>query len=251
MKLRFFCMVCCLFTSVFLLTGCNSSDYKKATQLYSEGNYEEALELFTKLGDYEDSEQLAAACQKDLMYQVYAEEISALSAGEWFFEGYTEDSLNRLTFDATTAIIDSVFFDGNGAHEGSSEAFEFTIDEHAVSFDSPAGEVVLKYTVSGNEATIITEGYFTQEMIESEIQGTWAERMGGVTKYVLVTINGQSATQNYVLYDGSISPVSHDQKIQFGFGSLTRGGYLDGLNFKIKDNKPVCMGYDDVMERWD
>lgn len=250
MKSKFLYTLVCLLLASFLLTGCNSSDYKKATQLYSEGNYEDALALFTKLGDYEDSAQMAAACQKGLMYQVYAEEISALSSGEWFFEGYTEDSLNRLTFDATTAIIDSVFFDGNGAHEGSSEAFEFTIDKHTVSFDSPSGEVVLNYMVSGNEATIITEGYFTQEMVESEIQGTWAYRAG--LNYCFITINGQSVSTNYASYAG-VSPVSNTQKVLFGFGSLTSGsgdGFLAGLNFKIKDNKPVCMFYSTVLERW-
>ena len=250
MKSKFLYTLVCLLLTSFLLTGCNSSDYKKATQLYSEGNYEEALALFTKLGDYEDSAQMAAACQKGLMYQVYAEEISALSAGEWFFEGYTEDSLNRLTFDATTAIISSAFFDGNGAHEGSSEAFEFTIDKHTVSFDSPTGEVVLNYMVSGNEATIITEGYFTQEMIESEIQGTWFVNRPGF--YRLITINDRSATVRYVSgLDGSISPVSHDQEVVFGFGSLTGKSFAAGLTFKIKDNKPVCMDFYHIMEKWD
>ena len=34
------------------LAGCSGSQYKKATELYEQGNYAEAGEIFSKLGDY-------------------------------------------------------------------------------------------------------------------------------------------------------------------------------------------------------
>ena len=44
------------------LTGCNSSDYKKAASLYESGEYAEAAEMFEALGDYKDSADMVKAC---------------------------------------------------------------------------------------------------------------------------------------------------------------------------------------------
>ena len=62
MKRRVFTITVLLATVMFLLTGCNSSDYKKATELLESGSYEEAAELFSSLGDYEDSAELLKTC---------------------------------------------------------------------------------------------------------------------------------------------------------------------------------------------
>ena len=48
-----------LLVAAVMLTGCDSSDYKKATGLYESGNYDEAYEAFTELGDYKDSADMA------------------------------------------------------------------------------------------------------------------------------------------------------------------------------------------------
>ena len=37
------------------LFGCSNPDYDKAVELYNDGAYEDAWELFESLGDYEDS----------------------------------------------------------------------------------------------------------------------------------------------------------------------------------------------------
>ena len=44
------------------LTGCDSSDYKKAASLYESGEYAEAAEMFEALGDYKDSADRVKAC---------------------------------------------------------------------------------------------------------------------------------------------------------------------------------------------
>lgn len=44
------------------LAACDSSDYKKAEELYNEGQYNEALYLFKNLGDYEDSQEKVLSC---------------------------------------------------------------------------------------------------------------------------------------------------------------------------------------------
>lgn len=46
-----------------ILAGCSGSQYKKATELYEQGNYAEAGEIFSKLGNYEDSADKANECK--------------------------------------------------------------------------------------------------------------------------------------------------------------------------------------------
>ena len=72
-----------------LLSGCKSSDYKKAQELYSSGNYEEAQTVFFKLGDYEDSAQMVEKCEKQKKYQALqtylkeeAEKINAIQVSD-------------------------------------------------------------------------------------------------------------------------------------------------------------------------
>ena len=47
---------------MFSITGCNSSDYKKAAQMMADGDYAAASEMFKALGDYEDSADQAKEC---------------------------------------------------------------------------------------------------------------------------------------------------------------------------------------------
>ncbi len=47
---------------MFSITGCDSSDYKKAAQLMADGDYAAASEMFKALGDYEDSADQAKEC---------------------------------------------------------------------------------------------------------------------------------------------------------------------------------------------
>ena len=48
---------------VFSLTGCKSSDYKKAVSDLNAGNHAAALSAFQALGDYKDSRELAKKCE--------------------------------------------------------------------------------------------------------------------------------------------------------------------------------------------
>ena len=64
MKHRFFkyitasVLVCTLLMS---LTGCKSTDYREAVQLYNDRSYDAAAEIFYDLGDYKDSASLYTA----------------------------------------------------------------------------------------------------------------------------------------------------------------------------------------------
>lgn len=67
-------LVLCL--TVLALTGCDSSDYKKATALYEEGSYLEAAAIFEALADYENSADMALECK-------YAEAAAQFAAANY------------------------------------------------------------------------------------------------------------------------------------------------------------------------
>ena len=50
-----------LLTVCLLMTGCEKLDYRKAVQYYNAHRYDEAIELFHELGDYENSAELFTA----------------------------------------------------------------------------------------------------------------------------------------------------------------------------------------------
>lgn len=52
----------------FILTGCKSSDYKKAVEQQNNGNYSEAIAVFSELGDYQDAPERLKECQNKLDY---------------------------------------------------------------------------------------------------------------------------------------------------------------------------------------
>lgn len=74
----------------FTLSGCNSTDYKKALALYEKGDYLAARELFEELDGYEDSAdqinacnyQLALECMEDGEYEQAKEMFIALGKFE-------------------------------------------------------------------------------------------------------------------------------------------------------------------------
>lgn len=61
-------------------TGCKVLDYSKASKYYKEGRYAEALELYTSLGDYADSEAMATLSWQKADYEAAA---AHYDAGEY------------------------------------------------------------------------------------------------------------------------------------------------------------------------
>lgn len=53
------------------LTACNSSNYTKAEELLSSGDYSAALEIYTDLGDYEDSQDKAKKCTYEIANECF------------------------------------------------------------------------------------------------------------------------------------------------------------------------------------
>ena len=103
-----------LLVAVFVLvafTGCKKSDYTDAVALMESGDYEQAITLFTELGDYNDSQEKLAQAQKLLKVK------NALNGGTWFFEATSVNAVYCLKFADGNATISNPWFDGNGYHE--------------------------------------------------------------------------------------------------------------------------------------
>lgn len=61
-------------------TGCKALDYNKANNYYKDGQYAEALEIFTSLGDYADSQAMAHLSWQKADYEAAGE---AYAAGDY------------------------------------------------------------------------------------------------------------------------------------------------------------------------
>ena len=64
MKKRICISLCIMLTAAAIITGCGKGgDYKKAMSMYENGQFEEAAEKFTELGDYENSQDMVMVCR--------------------------------------------------------------------------------------------------------------------------------------------------------------------------------------------
>lgn len=81
----------------FSLTGCDSLNYREAVKLYNAQDYDKALEIFTELGEYEDSAQLITRCKYWIAIEAmeYGRYDSAMEQFQ-ALNGY-EDSAERIT----------------------------------------------------------------------------------------------------------------------------------------------------------
>lgn len=89
-----FCTAICLL--VTLLTGCQGADYKKAQNLYAEGDYAQAKAIFLELADYEDSQEMVTKCTYGMAMN-YFEDKDYAEAHAMFTElGDYQDSRNMV-----------------------------------------------------------------------------------------------------------------------------------------------------------
>lgn len=141
---------------VFSLCACNSNskDYKAAKAAFESGDYEKAIELFEKLGDYEDSaemlleslyqraielmksddleqaitmfEQLSQykdsesrlkEAKSSLMLSKYKNVLALLAeSSPWFYNGGSASLLKGISFSGAETTVDTVSYDLSGGH---------------------------------------------------------------------------------------------------------------------------------------
>lgn len=103
-------LLACVLT--LCLTGCDKLDYHKAVDLYNKGKFDDAAEIFSELGDYEDSAALSTLSHYWAAITL-AEEGNYEEALPRFLKlGDYEDSAQRVT-ECTYQIAVSEFEAGN------------------------------------------------------------------------------------------------------------------------------------------
>jgi len=199
--------ILCLLAAValLLLAGCKSGDYKKATELYEGGNYEEAVSIFQELGDYENSVDMVTACK----YQM------ALAA------------INDGDYDAALSMLEEL-----GDYEDSvSLAADCRWYKAAAALDGKTGSVIinntvytLMYNVSGDKITISASG--TTAAINMHLDAV----------YNIVITKGQSEAQMDM---ESIITIGYKTGTASSSGSFDISGYTDGQSLSWDTVSPA------------
>ena len=184
--------------TVFSLTACDSSDYKKAMSLYESGDYEEAAKMFVELGDYEDSAEMAVKAKEELMYVTYADVFEALKQETWYFNGGSDTILNYLTFADKEANLGQVYFDGNGKHDNGSNACSYIVDDVNVTITMVDGtELAIPYEMKDSKV-VLDKDYVSSTDVKAGIVGYWKTRYSQ-------TILGNTGTYEDNIYIGEDS----------------------------------------------
>lgn len=142
------------------LCGCDSSDYKKATSLYEEGNYEEAAAMFAELGDYENSAEMVNVCN-------YTHAAKLLEAGEYDAAkkifvalGNYADSVN-FAKECSYQQAEALFAEGN--YEEAVSIYETVSDYLDAADKITAAKKEIMLTQYGDVIQLMTEGVWFYE----------------------------------------------------------------------------------------
>lgn len=223
------CVICTL-AICLALTGCDSSQYKKAMSLYENGEYEKASEIFEELGDYENSSEMALSCKytkaeealasgnyeiaisfyesvpgyrdsesklaiakKKLMFESFGDVIQQMTTGVWFYYGGSDSAVNRLTFSDDMANITQFVSDGNGVSMNGSSDVPFIVDGSDITLTLVDGsEQVIPYTME-NDTLVLDNDYLTPADIDADLQGYWGLRTHTV-------VLGMTSDNEYIYY---------------------------------------------------
>ena len=107
--------VLALCLALLTLAGCNSSDYKKAAELYEAGDYQAAAEMFDALGEYEDSAAMAQKSWYGAAKALYDGGDFAGAEAVFTQLGGYEDSADMITacrYGQAGALAEARDFDG-------------------------------------------------------------------------------------------------------------------------------------------
>lgn len=222
-----FALIMAALLMLVLLTGCDSSDYKKAQQLYDAGSYSEAASIFEALGDYEDSAAKAteskyqhaeklytdgnyaeaiavyeaiadyedsaekiASANKEIMYATYADVFEALKDNVWFYEASSVNAVNVISFIEEKASIKQIYYDGNGPHTTTPNECDYIVDaDNIIVTLADESEMKIAYALDGEEITIGDGEYFTPEQIDEGLQGYWGIKKDN-NEYIYYFNNG-------------------------------------------------------------
>ena len=95
------------------MAGCTLRDYQTAGTLYKEGKYAQALEIYTALGNYADSEKMAEICRQKANYEKAGQ---LLAAGEYEQAAQLYDELGMYS-DSPLKAAESRYTGGKASLE--------------------------------------------------------------------------------------------------------------------------------------
>ena len=208
---------------VFLLTGCNSSDYKKALQLYEDGQYEEAISAFEALGDYKDSADQIVVCRY-AMANAMIEEGSFAEALPILRElGDYEDAPALRRSAAYEAVRDYLKETGTAYNPLESAAVEDTDFHYAI---SEKEDVSFRYiALDSDDALVLGTGRDASNSLVGVIAWTF---------WITVPETGDTATTNYVDASSASGSVGGEvrsvQTLQTGESSFDITKYTENQN---------------------
>ncbi len=250
---------------LFCLTGCDSSDYKKATQALESGDYETAVTLFEKLEDYEDSADKLVEAKNLYAHQKYENVYSYLTSNTLYYNGGDDTTLNSLSFTDNEVTISQVYYDGNGKHDGDTSTQSYTVNDESIQFvldDGTTSDIPYTSNEDGS-ITLANNTYLTASQIDSALQGFWKY---SDSSYLL----GMKLSEDYeVQIDNGNIQYHHRSASQYAEGgyfyygpypgtyTLNFGGMdsdLDHVNeffYNIIDGEVKLIRYNHVMERCD
>ncbi len=179
---------------------CLECDYRSAEASFAAEDYETAISIYSTIPDYLDSANKLILAEKGLMFQQYGDVIQLMTAGVWFYNGGSNDTLNRITFTEDVAIVTQYLSDGNGVHESWTEEGTYTLDEGSIALTFADGTTQeISYTVA-DAALTLEGGYLTPAEVEADLQGYWNVRTSS-------TVLGIFTSSEYIFFfdDGSLT----------------------------------------------
>ena len=202
------------------------------------------------------------------MLAQYADVISALDGGEWFFAGDEATVLNRLRFTQDSAFIGQVYYDGNGKHDNGERNYAYRVNDSDITLTLIDGsEFVIPYTLINNNIRLGNGDYLTLLEIEDSIQGHWMYREVSDNSYLGLKPTGHEyhiminhgmlyseyAAENVRESNGAYyyyGPEQGSYKLNFG-GFDTNMRHGSEWFFSIADGQPVIMRYTHMCHRSD
>jgi len=102
---------------------------------------------------------------------------AALDGKTYYCKADTVNSVVVLSFTGGDVTATDYFADGNGIHESSSETVSFDADEENIAFSTEAtGEMVIPYTLDGENIKIGNGEIKSEDEVKDGIQGIWKYR---------------------------------------------------------------------------
>ena len=184
---------------VVSLTGCDSSDYKKATSLYDEGKYEEAAAMFAELGDYENSAEMVNVCK-------YTQAAKLLEEKEY--------EAAKAIFVELGDYADSVDFSKECSYQHAEALLtEGNYEEAVAIYESIPGYLDAEDKITACKKEIMYAQY--GEVIQLMTEGTWFYESDAELSVNRISFTQDAAVISQISYTGNGKSISEETSFSY------------------------------------